>query len=116
MIKKNYSYKLSLGTKEQILPFVTEDLSTGGWQKTSTLVATIEVPPSPYLRLKMGTASEATPLLSGIHLGIRLKKMLLLCFLISLNKGTSHTHNKQSIRLDATVLGDLCLVEVIRLS
>jgi hypothetical protein len=93
MIKKNYSYKLSSVTKEQILPFVTEDLSMGGWQKTSTLDATIEVPPSPYLRLKMGTASEATPLLSGIHLGMQRKKMLLLCYLTSLSKGTSQTHS-----------------------
>jgi hypothetical protein len=30
MIKKNYSYKLSLVIKEQILLFVTEDLSMGG--------------------------------------------------------------------------------------
>jgi hypothetical protein len=39
MTKKNYTYKLSLVTKEQRLLFVTEDLSMGGSAKNSTLDA-----------------------------------------------------------------------------
>jgi hypothetical protein len=46
MTKKNYTYKLSLVTKELRLLFVTEDLSMGGWLKTSTLDAMRYVPPS----------------------------------------------------------------------
>ena len=41
MIKKNYTYKVSLVTKEQRLLFVIEDLTMGGSVKTSTLDATI---------------------------------------------------------------------------
>jgi hypothetical protein len=37
----------------------------GGGRKTSTLAVTRKVPPSLYLRSKMGTALEASPTLSG---------------------------------------------------
>jgi hypothetical protein len=40
MTKKNYTYKLSLVTKELRLLFVTEDLSMVGSVKTFTLDAT----------------------------------------------------------------------------
>jgi hypothetical protein len=46
MMQRNYTYKLSLVTKEQRLLFVTEDLSMDGRPKTSTLDATRYVPPS----------------------------------------------------------------------
>jgi hypothetical protein len=58
---KNYTYLLSLVTKEQSLLFFTEDLTTGGGTETSTLDATTEAPPSPSSRSKMGTASVALP-------------------------------------------------------
>jgi hypothetical protein len=50
MINRDYTYFLSLVTKEYLLLFVIEDLSMGGSTKTSTLDAMGEVPPFPFSR------------------------------------------------------------------
>jgi hypothetical protein len=87
----------------------------GGNAKTSTNVVITKVPPSLYLRSKMETASVATPKLSG-HLRIRRLKILLLCSSTFPNKGTSHSNNKQNMRLGATASWDLCSLDVIHMS
>ncbi len=53
-----------------------------GKQQISTLDVTREAPLSPYLRLKMGTASEVSPILNG-YLTIGVSLMLPPCYLIS---------------------------------
>jgi hypothetical protein len=87
----------------------------GGSIKTSTHVATRRVQPSPYLRLKMETASVATLKLSG-HLIISVLKILLPCSSTSHRKGTSHSNHKRSMGLAATVGMDLCLLDLIGMS
>jgi hypothetical protein len=93
----------------------TADQNMDGRPKISTYVAIRRVQPSPYLRLKMETASVATLKLSG-HLRIRMLKILLPCSSTSHSKGTSHTNHKPSMRLSAGVTGDLRLLEVIGMS
>jgi hypothetical protein len=95
--------------------YFTVDQYMGGRRKTSTHVVTRKVQPSPYLRSKMGTALVVTPKLSG-HLRVRMLKILLPCSSTSHSKGTSHTSHERSMRLVATVTGDLRLVEVIGMS
>jgi hypothetical protein len=92
--------------------FFTVDQNMDGRPKTSTHVATKRVQLSPYLRLKMETASVATPKLSG-HLRVGVLKILLPCSSTSHNKGTSHTSHKRSMRLGAGVAVDLGLLEVM---
>jgi hypothetical protein len=82
----------------------------GGSIKTSTYVAIRRVQPSPYLRLKMETASVATLKLSG-HLSGRMLKILLPCSSTSHNKSTSHTNHERRWRLSAGVTGDLRLLQ-----
>jgi hypothetical protein len=48
--------------------FCSEGLNMGGSIKTSTKDVTRRVPPSRYSRSKMGTASVASPTLSGSHI------------------------------------------------
>ena len=87
----------------------------GGSIKTSTHVVTTKVQPSPYIRSKMGTASAASPKLSG-HLTRRMLLILLPCSLTSPSKGAFRTRNKRSMQLGVTVSVDLSLVEVINMS
>ena len=82
--------------------------------KTSTHVVTKKVRPSPYFRSKMGTASAASPTLSGT-LKVTTLVILVPCSSTSHNRGTSHIHNKENRRYTVTVTGDLALV-VVRVS
>ena len=93
MINKNYTYLLSLVIKDLSLLFFTEDLSMDGSAKTSTLDVTREVPPYPCSRLKMETASEGIPALSG-HLYVHTLVILLPSSSTSHNRGISHILNK----------------------
>ena len=115
MMAKNYTYLLSLVTKEQLPLFYTEDLSMDGCITISTLDATTEVHPSPFSISKMGTASEATPTLSG-HIKRRRLLIILPCCSTSPNKGTSHTCNKQSMQQHATFSVDQSSLETVQMS
>jgi hypothetical protein len=63
----------------------------------------------------MGTASEATPTLSG-HLMVGVLVIVLPCSSTSHNRGTSHYHNKQSARYTVADILDLGFMEVVQLS
>jgi hypothetical protein len=82
----------------------------GGRPKTSTLDATRFVPPSRCLRSKMGTASEASPTLSG-HLTVRMLVIVLRCCSTYLNNVASPHEVTQ--RLLARVTLDLSSLVVI---
>jgi hypothetical protein len=54
-----------LGTRNLLLLFYSEGLNMGGNTKIFTPAVIKRAPPFPYLRLKVGTVSAASPLLSG---------------------------------------------------
>ena len=83
----------------------------GGCSKTSTHDVIANNPRSPFLKSKMGTASVATPMLSGHLDGIIMLVIDMQCCLTSLVKGTSQT-NKQGKKFTATKVMGLVLVEV----
>jgi hypothetical protein len=112
MINKNYTYLLCSVTKEQSLLFFTEDLSMAGGSKTSTLDAMVKALLCPCLRIKMGTASVATPKLSG-HLPMRWLVIVVPCSSTSHSKGASQSNSQQSMRFGVIVTRDLHLMEVI---
>ncbi len=60
--------------------FSSVDLSTGGRTKTSTRDVTRKVPPSPFLRWKMATASAVSSTLSG-HVSMTTLVILVRCCL-----------------------------------
>ena len=93
--------------------YFTVDQCMGGSTKISTHVVTRKVPPSPYLKSKMGTALAASPTLSG-HLLATGLLMLLPCSSTSIKKGPSPAKITQA-RFGATVTTDLSLVRVIYL-
>jgi hypothetical protein len=74
----------------------------------STHVVTRKVPPSPYLKSKMGTALAASPTLSGHRVATTLL-MLLPCSSTSLNKGPSPAKITEA-RFIVIVNTDLALV------
>ena len=67
--------------------FIVDQYMVGSVQ-TSTHVVTRKVPPSPYIRSKMGIALAASPMLSGHLMAITLL-ILLPCSSTSLKKGPS---------------------------
>ncbi len=69
----------------------------GGCSKTSTLDVTTRVPLFPCLKLKMGTASAASPMLSG-HLTVAVLVIVVRCCSTSPNKGTSLHYEQQAER------------------
>ncbi len=87
----------------------------GGTLKTSTHVVTRKVPPSPYLRSKMGTALAASPKLSG-HLMTASLVILLPCSSTSPARGPSPTQEKSKRRFILGVTGDLALREVAKVN
>lgn len=111
IINKNYTYSVSLVTKEQSQLYVTEHLSMVGCLKTSTLGAIREAPPSLCSRLKMVTASEASPTLHG-HLTTSVLVIVPPCSLTYPNKFASHIPKKLSVRSSVTVSEGHTLVEV----
>jgi F0F1-type ATP synthase membrane subunit c/vacuolar-type H+-ATPase subunit K len=84
----------------------------GGSTKTSTHDVTISDPLSPSSKSKMGTASAATPTLSGSHLTVSMLVIVMPCCSTSLAKGTSQT-NEQATRYSVTAIVGLVLVEVV---
>jgi hypothetical protein len=113
--KRKNTYINCLETKFLLQSYYTVDQEMGGIIKTSTHVVTTKVQLSPYLRSKMGTASAASPKLSG-HLTTRMLLIQLPYSLTSHSKGASHTRNKRSMQLGVTVTGDLGLLEVMNMS
>ena len=77
--------------------FCSEGLNMGGWRKTSTKDVMRRVPPSRYSRSKMGTASVASPTLSG-HLTIRKLVIVMRCCSTCLAPVTSLPNEKQETR------------------
>jgi hypothetical protein len=86
----------------------------GGTGKTSTRDVTIRVPPSLCSRSKMGTASVASPTLSG-HLTIKMLVIVMRCCSTCLAFVTSPPYEKQERRYSAGVDWDLVFLEVITL-
>ena len=83
----------------------------GGCIKTSTHDVTARIPPSPCSKSKVqGTASEATPTLSG-HLMVSMLVIVVLCCSTCLAKGTSQT-KEQARRYSVTGGTGLVLVEI----
>ena len=111
IINTNYTYLLSSVTKEQSQLFVTEHLSMVGCLKTSTLGAIREAPPSLCSRLKMVTASEASPPPPG-HLTTNVLVIMRPCSSTYPNKFASHIPKKPSVRSSVTVSEGHTLVEV----
>jgi hypothetical protein len=85
----------------------------GGCIKTFTQDVTKRVPPSRYSRFKMGTASVASPTLSGHHLAISMLVIVIQCCLTCLAPVTSLPNEKQERRYCATIAGDLVLQEMV---
>ncbi len=113
--KRKNTYINCLETKFLLQSYYTVDQYMGGCMKTSTHVVTKKVQLSPYLRSSMGTASAASPKLSG-HRTVKTLVILLPCSSTSPTKGASHTHNKQTRRLGVMITMDLAFMEVITLS
>jgi hypothetical protein len=88
--------------------FCSEGLSMGGSIKTFTQDVTRRVPPSRYSRSKMGTASVASPTLSG-HLPLSMLVIVMRCCSTCLAPVTSLPNEKQETRYGATVDSDLVL-------
>jgi hypothetical protein len=88
--------------------FCSEGLNMDRMQKISTKDVTRRVPPSRYSRSKMGTASVASPTLSG-HLTISLLVIVMRCCSTCLAPVTSLPNEKQERRYGATVDSDLVL-------
>jgi hypothetical protein len=84
----------------------------GGCLKTSTYVVIRKVPPSPYLRSKMGTALAASPKLSG-HLVTATLVILLPCSSTWRDRGPSPTQQKSTRRFIVRVPLDLALLELV---
>ena len=84
----------------------------GGSIKTSTKDVTRRVPPSRYSRSKMGTASVASPTLSG-HLTLRMLVIVMRCCSTCLTPVTSLPNEKQEGRYIAGVNWDLVLQEMV---
>ena len=85
----------------------------GGCTKTSTQNVTARAPHSPCSKLKMETASAATPAQSG-HLHLITVSMLMIvvrCCSTCLAKGTSQT-KEQASRYCVTAVVGLVLVEM----
>ncbi len=78
--RRSYSCKNCWATSDLSQSFSLVDLSTGGWAKTSTRDVTTKVPPSPFLRWNMGTASAVSPMLSG-HVSMTTLVILVRCCL-----------------------------------
>ena len=94
--------------------FCSEGLNMDGMQKTSTKDVTRRVPPSRYSRSKMGTASVASPTLSG-HLPLRMLVIVMRCCSTCLAPVTSLPNEKQEGRYIAGVNWDLVLQEIVGL-
>jgi hypothetical protein len=89
----------------------------GGSAKTSTHDVMTKVPQFPCSKLKMGTASVATPALSGHH-HLTMVSMLVIvmpCCSTSLAKGTSQT-NEQAVRYTVTSIMGLVLMDMVEMS
>jgi hypothetical protein len=97
-------------TSEWSPPFSIVGLFMGGCSKTSTHDVTVSDPLSPSSKSKMGTASAATPTLSG-HLTGSMLVIVMPCCSTSLAKGTSQT-NEQATRYSVAAVWGLVLVEV----
>ena len=82
----------------------------GGSIKTSTKDVTRRVPPSRCSRSKTGTASVASPTLSG-HLTISMLVIVMRCCSTCLAPVTSLPNEKQERRYGAEKTGDLVLQE-----
>ena len=67
-----------LGTRNLLLLFYSEGLNMGGNSKIFTPAVIKRAPPFPYLRLKVGTVSAASPLLSGKMLAAKASLFLTL--------------------------------------
>jgi hypothetical protein len=83
----------------------------GGCSKTSIHDVTASIPRSPSSKSKTGTASAATPTLSG-HLTISMLVIVMPCCSTSLAKGTSQT-NEQARRYGVTGRRGLAFMEVV---
>jgi hypothetical protein len=86
----------------------------GGGSKTSTYDVTVSDPLSPSSKSKMGTASAATPTLSG-HLTVSMLVIVMRCCSTSLAKGTSQT-NEQAKRYTVDTIMGLVLLEMVTVS
>ncbi len=84
-------------------------LFMGGWLKTSTQDVIRRAPPSPYWKSEMGTASVASPTLSG-HQIMSVLVTVVRCSSTSPRKQTSN--NKRLFRYSAEVTRGLCLEEI----
>ncbi len=104
-------------TIESRLRFCTPALFMGGWLQTSTHDVTTRNPRSPCLKSKtQGTASAATPTLSGYLIGlVSLLVIVVRCCSTCLAKGTSQT-KEQAMRYTVTAIGGLGLKEMATLS
>jgi hypothetical protein len=83
----------------------------GGWQKTSTHDVTAKTPRYPSSKSKMGTASAATPTLSG-HLTMSILVIVMPCCSTFLAKGTLQT-NEQATKYTVAAFGGLVLEEMV---
>ena len=92
--------------------FCSEGLNMGGCIKTSTQDVTRRVLPSRYSRSKMGTASVASPTLSG-HLTLSMLVIVMRCCSTCLAPVTSLPNEKQERRYGAKVAWDLVLQEMV---
>ncbi len=101
MIIRESTYTDCLEISSLSRSYFTVDQCMGGSTKISTHAVTIKVPPSPYLRSKMGIALVASPMLSGNRVEAATLLMLLPCSSTSTNKGpfpASITHQQFGAR------------------
>jgi hypothetical protein len=89
----------------------------GGSTKTSTHDVMASALRYPSSKSKMGTASAATPTLSGHLLGLTISMLVIemRCCSTSLVKGTSQT-NEQATRYTVTAIRGLVLEDVMKVS
>jgi hypothetical protein len=116
--KRRNIYSNFWGTSYWPPPFSIVGLFMGGSAKTSTHDVMASAPRYPSSKLKMGTASAATPTLSGSHqpsLAVSMLVIVMPCCSTSPAKGTSQI-NEQATRYYVAAIGGLILLEVMAVS